>query len=163
MNNATKILSFNAIIAALYTAFTMLLSPISYGVIQLRFAESLAILPFALPFTVWGIFIGCALSNLISPFGIFDMILGSLVTLTAGLMTSKIKNIFLAPLPPILLNALGLPLVWFLSGAQDIYWFNVLSIFVSQSLVLYGLGIPLALFVGKVVTPKYFPDYLKKR
>ncbi len=162
MKNSTKILTFNAVVAALYIVLTMPFMSISFQALQLRVAESLTILPCVLPFSVWGIFLGCVVSNIVSPFGIADIVFGSLITLVAGFATSKIKNIFLAPLPPVLLNAFGLPLIWFLIGAEEAYWFNVLSILASQALVLYVLGIPVALFMKKIIAPKYFPDYLEK-
>ena len=151
MKNPTKILTFNAIVAALYVVLTMPLMTISFQALQIRIAESLTILPCVLPFSVWGIFLGCLISNIVSPFGIADIIFGSLITLIAGFATSKIKNIFLAPLPPVLLNAFGLPLVWFLIGAEEAYWFNVLSLLASQTLVLYVLGIPLAIFMKRII------------
>ncbi|HPG92861.1 MAG TPA: QueT transporter family protein [Clostridia bacterium] len=163
MNNTTKIICFNAVIAALYIALTMTLAPISYGVIQLRVAESLTILPAALPFSVFGLFIGCAVSNTISMFGIYDVIFGSLITLIAGLLTAKIKNMWLAPLPPIFLNAFGLPLIWYLIGSEAVYWINVLSIFISQTIVLYLIGVPLMVLMKKTVVKKYFADYLSDR
>jgi len=163
MNNTTKIICFNAVIAALYIALTMALAPISYGVIQLRVAESLTILPAVLPFSVIGLFIGCAISNSISLFGIYDVIFGSLITLLAGLLTSKLKNKWLAPLPPIVLNAFGLPLIWYLIGSETVYWVNVFSIFVSQTVILYLLGVPLLVLIKKTVAKKFFADYLDDR
>ena len=163
MNNTTKIICFNAVIAALYIALTMALAPISYGVIQLRVAESLTILPAVLPFSVIGLFIGCAISNSISLFGIYDVIFGSLITLLAGLLTSKLKNKWLAPLPPIVLNAFGLPLIWYLIGSETVYWVNVFSIFVSQTIILYLLGVPLLVLIKKTVAKKFFADYLDDR
>lgn len=163
MNNTTKIICFNAVIAALYIALTMALAPISYGVIQLRVAESLTILPAVLPFSVIGLFIGCAISNSISMFGIYDVIFGSLITLLAGFLTSKLKNKWLAPLPPIVLNAFGLPLIWYLIGSETVYWINVLSIFVSQTIILYLLGVPLLILIKKTVAKKFFADYLDDR
>ena len=163
MNNTTKIICFNAVIAALYIALTMALAPISYGAIQLRVAESLTILPAVLPFSVFGLFIGCAISNSISMFGIYDVIFGSLITLLAGFLTSKLKNKWLAPLPPIILNAFGLPLIWYLIGSETVYWVNVFSIFVSQTIILYLLGVPLLILIKKTVAKKFFADYLDDR
>ncbi len=151
--NYTKIICINAVISALYIALTMFLAPISYGVIQLRVAESFTILPALMPYTMWGLFIGCAVSNIVSVFGIVDVIVGSLITLVASFLTSKIKNMWLAPLPPIFLNAFFLPLMWYLTGAEAVYWINVLSIFVSQTLVLYIIGIPLYIITQKRILP----------
>lgn len=102
----------SAVISALYFCLTTVLSPISFGVVQFRLSEALTMLPFLFPEASIGLCIGCALSNIVSPFGIWDVIVGSLVTLVAGILTSKIKNVYLAGLPPVLLNAFILPIVW---------------------------------------------------
>lgn len=144
MNNLTKNLCFNGILAGLYLSLTLMLAPISYGTIQLRLAECLCILPALFPYSSWGLFVGCLLSNLLYPaIGIYDIIFGSLTTLLAALITSKLKNVWIAPIPPIVLNAFVLPLIWLLSGGETVYWINVLSIFISQTIVLYAAGVPL--------------------
>ena len=153
MSNKTLLtkLTRNAVISALYFLLNILLEPISYGPIQLRVAEALTLLPLIFPECYIGLAIGCALSNIISVFGIFDIIFGSLITLVAGYITSKIRNIWLAPLPPVLLNAIFLPLVWILSGSQDMYILQVLYLTVSQSVVLYVLGVPMLKYLNKAL------------
>lgn len=156
MKNVTKYVCFNGVLAGLYLALTLVLAPISYGTIQLRIAECFCVLPALFPFSIWGLFGGCLLANLLYPvFSIYDVIFGSLTTLLAGVITSKLKNAFLAPLPPIVLNALILPLIWFLFGGESVYWINVLSIFISQSIVLYGVGVPLYFVCKKNLLPLF--------
>jgi len=152
---STNDVAINAVIAALYFAVSFFTHPISFSpVFQIRLSEALTILPFVFPNCYIGLTIGCVLANLQSPFGILDIILGSFITLVAGIITSKIKKVWLAPLPPVILNAVFLPLVWMLCGASDVvYTINVLSLIASQSLVLYILGIPLALISKKSITP----------
>ena len=74
-------IAFSAVVAAVYAALTMLLAPISYGVLQFRISEVLCILPFFFPSTVWGLFIGCAISNILSTYGLLDVVMGSAATL----------------------------------------------------------------------------------
>lgn len=57
-----------------------------------------------------GLFIGCFISNIFGGLGFFDVVFGSLVTLLAAYITSKMPNKYVAVLPPILLNALIVPL-----------------------------------------------------
>lgn len=132
-----------AAVAALYFCLTIALTPISYGVIQFRLSEALTVLPFLYPEATVGLVIGCAFANITSPFGVLDIIVGSVVTGIAGYLTSKIKNIWLAPLPPIILNAIFLPIVWSIVGTPQIYIVNALSLLLSQSVVTYALGVPL--------------------
>ena len=154
----TKALVYNALIASGYAALSMFLPMLSYGVMQLRFGEALTILPALLPYSYVGLTIGCFVANTISPFGIADMLIGSCVTLLAGILTSRIRKPLLAALPPILLNAAILPIVWYFAGGDSAYLTNALSLLVSQSLVIYVLGMPLY-YIGK----KYlFPENLTK-
>ncbi|RLG88628.1 MAG: transporter [Thermoprotei archaeon] len=77
-----------ALITAIYAAVTTLLMPISYGLIQVRVSDVLMPLPYVRFFgieAVIGLTLGTLIANLISPFGIPDVILGSLANLISGL------------------------------------------------------------------------------
>ena len=52
-----------AIVAAAYAALTIVLAPISYGAIQFRVSEALTVLPFFMPCTIWGLWVGCILAG----------------------------------------------------------------------------------------------------
>lgn len=54
-----------AIIAAVYCALTIALPMLSYGLVQIRFAEMLTVLPCYTAAAIPGLFVGCALANLI--------------------------------------------------------------------------------------------------
>ncbi|NFM80735.1 QueT transporter family protein [Clostridium botulinum] len=110
-NKKISKLVFSAVIAAIYTVLTLLLAPISYGQIQVRVSESLTLLPFLSSYSIWGVFLGCIISNLIGGNGIIDVVFGSFATLIAAILTYYIgkSNLkfkkYLAPLPPIIINA----------------------------------------------------------
>lgn len=74
-----------SIVAALYVAVTLLLSPISYGSLQFRLSEIFNNLVVFNKRYIWALTLGCAIANCFSPLGIIDVIFGSLGTL---LMTS---------------------------------------------------------------------------
>lgn len=122
--NVTKYICYNAFIACVYLALVYIFQFMSFGAIQFRIAEAMTILPSLFPFSVAGLTIGCFLSNFMSVWGWSDLVFGTLCTLVAGLITSKIKNPFLAALPPVLINSFGLPLVWLLLGGETVYWIN---------------------------------------
>lgn len=86
MSIRLKKLVYAALIGAVYAALTMI-SPLSYGPIQLRVSEILCILPFFFPAATGGLVVGCAISNTISTAGVPDIVFGSLATLLAGLCT----------------------------------------------------------------------------
>jgi uncharacterized membrane protein len=88
MSVTLRRLCLSAVIAALYAALTIAGAPIAYGPIQFRISEFLCVLPFFAPFTSAALFVGCLLANLLSPVGIWDVILGSLATLLASVCTA---------------------------------------------------------------------------
>ncbi|GAI27118.1 unnamed protein product [marine sediment metagenome] len=137
-----------AMIAAIYVVLNIIFAPISYGPVQVRIAEALAVLPFIDPSAIIGLFIGCILANVIGPLGMVDIIWGSLCTLIAAYLTSKMKNPKLAPLPPVLINAFGVSI--YLHLLFDLpYWINVLCIGVGQVIACYILGYPLLILLIK--------------
>ena len=73
----TRDLTLAAVLAAVYAALTMLLPIPQYGPVQFRLAEALTVLPFVCPAAAPGLFIGCLLANLLSPYGLLDMVVGS--------------------------------------------------------------------------------------
>lgn len=108
----SKYITRAGIIAAIYVVLVLIeapLGPIAYGPIQIRLSEGLTLLPLVEAAAIPGVFVGCLLANLmlsfISPLGLVDIIGGSLVTLVAAYLTSKMKNKYLGMLPPVILNA----------------------------------------------------------
>ena len=79
----SKYLVQGAVIAAVYTAVTLLLMPLSYEVMQIRVSEALTVLPALTPAAIPGLFVGCLVSNMLGPYGVIDMVLGSTATLLA--------------------------------------------------------------------------------
>ena len=114
----TRALARGAIIAALYTALTVLLAPLSYGEVQIRFSEAFTLLPILMPEAVPALLVGCLLSNILGGCTIFDIVFGSLATLLAAVCTRRLRDKFwLAALMPVLFNvhfcyspAIALPL-----------------------------------------------------
>lgn len=114
MNNK-KILHLvhGAMIAALYAASTYLCSvfAIAYGPVQFRLSEALTILSVFTPAAVPGLTVGCIIANLASPYGIWDIIFGSLATLLAAVTARKLRHIRFKELPllsmlmPVIFNA----------------------------------------------------------
>ena len=94
-----------ALIAALYTALTLLLAPISYGQIQIRLSECLTLLPVLLPEAIHALTVGCLLANILGGCSIFDIVLGTLATLLAAVCTRLLRqNRMLAAAMPRPLN-----------------------------------------------------------
>ena len=108
----TAFITRAAAIAAVYVVLTLVFAPISYGEVQVRISESLAILPFFTPAAVPGLFIGCLIANITGGAVIWDIIFGSIATLLGAIGTYMLRsNRWLAPLPPIISNTVIVPLV----------------------------------------------------
>ena len=164
----TRQMTVAAIVGALYAALTLLSSVfgIAYGPVQFRFSEALCVLPFLFPETAWGLFAGCWVANLLSPYGLPDMIIGSLATLIAALWTSKCRSKWLAPLPPVVSNGIlvGAVLAWQQTGCGDAFLpaflFNGGSVALGEAAVCFILGLVLLRTMEK--TP-YFRDLSSRR
>jgi len=101
----TRALVQSAIIAALYAALTVI-NPWGYGSVQVRVSEALCVLSMFAPSSVFGLFVGCLLANIIGGFGIIDIICGSIATGAAAYFTYKFRNNFaLAMFFPVIFNA----------------------------------------------------------
>ncbi len=139
-------LTKSALIATFYVCITLLFSPISFGVIQLRISEALCILAFFLPEAIIGLFAGCLVSNFFAGLGLFDIILGSLATLLSSYLSYKTNNIFLASFYITIINAIlvGFSLAY-IAGLP--LWLGFISIFASEAIATVCLGIPLSKFL----------------
>ncbi|MBQ8405925.1 MAG: QueT transporter family protein [Clostridia bacterium] len=165
-NNITKRLCRAGIIAALYVALTYVFAPFAFGPLQIRPAEALCILALLYPEAIPALWVGCMLSNIASPFFLYDVFIGSLATLLAAfvayLVGRFIKNIplkiILGGLPTVLFNAAIIPLIIvFLCGGGEGFpsaWIAYLtyagSIALTEAVWVYALGAPLFLAVRKL-------------
>ncbi|MBN2558642.1 MAG: QueT transporter family protein [Clostridia bacterium] len=135
-----------AVIAALYAALTIALAPISFGLVQFRIAEALTVLAYFTPAAIPGLFAGCLIANIIGPYGMLDIIFGSIATLAAALLTYRIRNKYLAPLPPVILNSVIVgPLVAYFVDVP--FYLGMLYVGAGQLAVCYALGLPLLLLL----------------
>ena len=114
MNKRTLFIVHAAVIAALYVVLTLLAATfnLANGAIQVRFSEALTILPYFTPAGIYGVTIGCFLSNILTGCAIPDIIFGTLATLIGAIGTYILKkNRWLAPLPPIVSNMIIIPVI----------------------------------------------------
>ena len=144
MKLKTKDLALAGVIAAIYAVVTLLLEPISFGAIQFRVAEALTILPVAMPAAIPGLFVGCLVSNIVGSVSWLDIVFGPLATLVAAILTRYLrKRIFLAPLPPVLVNALVIGAVLSVTIGNFPFWLAALCVGAGQFGACYALGLPL--------------------
>ena len=136
------------VIASAYIGLTYALAPISFGQLQFRVAEALTVLPILYPEAVPALFIGCFLANIIGPYGILDIVLGSLTTLLAAALTRMFRKSAIAYFWPIALNAFIVSAyLSLLAETKASYWAFVLSIGISEAASVLLVGIPLVKFL----------------
>lgn len=174
-DNKTKKLALCAMIAAIYTALCTVLAPFSYGMMQVRVSEALTLLPVFSPLGVWGVTLGCALSNLVgfftgaNPLGYMDIFFGTAATLIAALLSRKLRHIrwfglpVLSAVPPVLINAavIGAELA-VVTVPAEAFWgaflINALWVALGQAISCFALGLPLVYVMQKTGVYKYLKD-----
>ncbi|MGI6137167.1 MAG: QueT transporter family protein [Christensenellales bacterium] len=159
IKKGTLYLVRTAVIAALYFVLTIVAAPIAYGPLQFRIGEALTLLPIIFPSAVPGLALGCFLANIFSPYAWADMVFGTLATLSASLITNAIGNALrqkslvirglVGAIPPILINAFALPLIWVLLEVDFAYWINFGQIIATQTGTILIVGLPLMLAIAR--------------
>ena len=150
-NKSTLFIVQAAMIAAVYVVLTFVFAPISFGEIQVRISEALTILPVFTSAAVPGLFVGCLLGNMLSGAYLPDVIFGSLATLLGAIGTRALRNAFpfLAPLPPIIANALIVPFVLrYTYGVALPIPLMMLTVGVGEVISCGGLGLILYFTLG---------------
>ena len=152
-------LTLAAVVAAVYFVLCYFgnIFQLTFGPVQVRLGEALTVLPFLFPATAPGVAMGCLLTNVLSPYGPIDMVVGTLATAVAAWLTMKTPRWYLAALPPIVMNALLLPPMWAWAEAGAVngafwasYWFNLWTFVAGEAVACYVLGTVLLKALPKV-------------
>jgi uncharacterized membrane protein len=147
MKNSSKV-AVCAIIAAIYIVLTVGFAPLSYAMVQFRLAEILNLMAFINPIYGIGVVIGCFISNLFSPLGPIDWIVGTSATAFAVFFISKTKNLLVATLWPTIFSGL-------MVGAMLTHLFNdplgitIASVAIGQFVVVTCVGYPVFRYILK--------------
>ena len=158
MKKTTKFITQAAIIAALYVVLSLLTYQFSYLEIQCRIAEALCMTIFYTPAGVYGVFIGCLITNIFGGSWI-DIVFGSLTTLVAALLTYpiankirkkhgpvlKIRHSLLIPIPTVITNALVIPFVLY-------YGYQVTSFANAESKIAVLALLSFSVFAGEMIS-----------
>ena len=134
----TKELAISIIFASLYVALIVVFQSVSFLGLQVRVANCLlALIPlFAMP-SVYGITLGVFVGNLLSPFGVFDL-LSIIPTFIGAVLILKIKS-----------NILGLLIYNLIIGTWLTVVFGIplgvptILLYVGLSVANIGIGYPL--------------------
>lgn len=142
-----------AVVASIYVVLTLAVAPFGYGPIQFRFAEILNLLAFFNPIYILAVTLGCFISNLFSPFGIYDVVFGTLHTFVSLVLIWKSRRILTASLWPAVFSfiiAFELKLVinvpffetWLFVGLSELIITSVIAVpimwFINQTGLIRG-------------------------
>lgn len=147
-----------ALIASLYFVLTLAIAPFGFGPIQFRFAEILNLLAFFNPIYIIAVTLGCFISNLFSPFGIYDVFFGTLHTLISVLLIWKTKRILTASVWPAICSfiiAFELQLVLNVPFLET--WFFV---GLSELIICTVIAVPVMWFINKT---GFIRDFIQVR
>lgn len=151
-NQKVLLLCQAAMIAAVYIVLTFIANALGLAnyAVQVRFSEALTILPFFTPAAVPGLFIGCLLSNILTGCALPDIIFGSLATLIAAILTRKFRqNKWLAPVFPIVANAIIIPFVLLYAYGIEPLWFSFVTVTLGEIISCGILGMILLFALEK--------------
>ncbi len=139
-----------AVIAALYVALTYVSNAmgLAYNAVQFRLSEMLTVLPVFTPAAIPGLVIGCIIANLSSPFGLIDIVCGTLATLLAALTSYALRNIrfkklpLLSTLPPVFFNGLIIGLeIWYLGErTAELFFISALEVAAGEVVMCVIVG-----------------------
>ncbi len=153
MKKSSKFLAHSAIIAALYVVLTYLANALGLanGAIQVRFSESLTVLPVFTTAAIPGLFLGCLISNILSGCIFWDVVFGSIATLIGAVLTRILKKYKkIACLPPILANTIIIPFVLkFAYGLPAGIGYFILTVGIGEIISCGILGTILLLYLEK--------------
>lgn len=156
-SSLTYKITFAGVTAALYAVVTVLLAPIAFGAVQCRLSEALTVLPVFTGASIWGLGVGCALSNLFgvmsgtSIIGVWDILFGTLASVVAAILSRLTRKLTFRGFPvvstlfPVFLNGLviGAELTFAEVGSLEpsLFAFNFLTVSAGQAVACIGGGL----------------------
>ena len=156
MTSKTNKITRVGVVAGLYAAITLVLGSISYGPIQFRISEVMTLLPLFGKEYIISLTIGCFLANVIGPYGVPDIILGTLATfisvylvyLTGKFMKNKKGYLIIASLWPTIVNAIIIGAVMLHGLFKFPLILSVLQVGIGEFVVITTIGVPLFRFLN---------------
>ena len=135
MKLTTHNIVYNAIIASIYVVISMITFPISFLGIQFRIAEVLILLVFFRRDLIYGLLLGCLITNLFSPIGLWDALFGVLASLIVLLSISFLKHLAFSVIIGTVVNGfvVGLELYLLL---KEPFWISVGLVSIGEFTVL---------------------------
>ena len=143
MKKNVRYLTQAAMIAAIYVVLTFIANALGLanGAIQIRFSESLCILPYFTSAAIPGLFIGCLISNILTGCALPDIVFGSIATLIGAYVTYLLRKYkWLSPIGPILANALIVPFILLYAYGVRPLWLSFITVTIGEIISCGILG-----------------------
>lgn len=137
-----------SLVAGSYFVLTILIAPLSYGEIQIRFAEVLLILcVFDKRYGI-ALIIGCALANIISPFGVIDVVFGTMQTAVAVVLIGYLRPVWLSLIMATFsMVIIGVEIAYMTD--INMWWLLSLQVMAGEAIVLFIIAYPLSFVLRK--------------
>ena len=150
-----------AMIAAIYVVLTFIANAFGLAnyAIQVRFSEALTILTYFTPAAIPGLVVGCFLSNILTGCALPDIIFGTFATFVGAVLTYKVRKFkWLAPVPPIVANAVIVPFVLLYAYGIRPLWLSFITVTIGEIISCGLLGMILLFslekYRGRLFAPK---------
>ena len=159
----TKFFATSGIIAAVYIAVSLLLAPLSFGAIQLRFSEILNQLIVFNKKYFYAIVIGVFITNLFSPNGPIDLLFGvgqTALSLGITILSAKFIQSIVARMifNTVVFSFMMWLIAWELNIIFDLpFGYTWLTVAIGESIVML-IAIPIMLLINKRVHFKKLMD-----
>ena len=136
-----------AITAALYIALSLAIMPLTYGLIQVRFAEALVLLCFYNRDYCYSMVLGCIVVNAFSPLGIIDVLFGTIGTVLTVIMIRYTRRIYLAWIPAVLCTFM-VALEFYITASEP-FWLSWSTIAAGEFIAVALVGVPVFMLLNK--------------
>ncbi len=154
----SKLVNFltkTALVASIYAIMTWAFYFVGYNAIQFRLSEILVLLAFFDKKYIPGLVLGCFIANMVSPFGIVDIVFGTFASLMVVVMialTRKIlgfnkKSLYIASLWASVSAFIIAFEIVFIFGAPESFWFWTAMVAIGEFTVVTILGCPIASWI----------------
>lgn len=153
----TKRLTLYSLVTALYVLLSLGFAELSFGPFQFRVAELLNLLAFYHPGFILPLSLGCGISNFFSPFGLVDVVVGTLHTFVSLKAMTYVKRDWVAALFPGLFAFIIGGEIVLLSQVKLSFILVTGQIMISE-FILGLISVPL--YRG-MLKSSYFKDFLK--
>jgi uncharacterized membrane protein len=150
-NRKLKEIAKGGVLAALYVVLTMLIAPLAYGPFQIRISEMFNHMIDFNKRYIWALTLGCFISNLQSPLGPVDTIIGTIGTLLTGVLIYAINKNIHSLKKKLVVSTLVPSFIGMLPVAMELYYLQHVPFWATYASTVVGELISLLIGVFLVL------------